>query len=65
MLDASYEDERYGEARNTWEIGKTLGLYSQNDEEVIKALVVAHENREENVKNNVKSRGKKGRNKNN
>ena len=64
MLDASYEDERYGEARNTWEIGKTLGLYSQNDEEVIKALVVAHENREENVKN-VKSRGKKGRNKNN
>ena len=38
-LEHHIADESYEKAKYSWALGKSLGLYAENDEEVIQALV--------------------------
>ena len=51
----------YEEAENTWEMGKKLGLYTENDDDIVETLVRnAKASFEEPLKNKVKSKRGKG-----
>ena len=49
-LENSIEDGSYEEARSHRNLEKRLGLCAENEDEVIKALVEAHEDKEDEFK---------------
>ena len=55
-LDVS-EISLYEEAENTWELGKKIGLYVENDDDIVETLVQkAKESFEETPRNKAKSK---------
>ena len=50
------------EAKRTWDLGKKLGLYAENEQDVINALTDIHVVKEDSLKR-AHARGKKGMNK--
>ena len=58
-LDYFVDDEVYEEAGHSWDLGKRLGLYAENKEEVVKTFVDAHGGKETEGKY-TRSRGKRG-----
>ena len=48
------------EVKCTWDLGKSLGLYASNDDDVINALTILHMGNEEGTRG-ARAKGKKGR----
>ena len=56
-LDASFCAE---EAKLTWDLGKSLGFYAENDDDVINTLAYSYMEKEDRTKR-ARAKGKKGR----
>ena len=52
------EKETYEEARKTWDLGKSLGLYAESDDSVIKALAKGLKSNKEDL---IQIQSKRGR----
>ena len=52
------------EARCTWDLGKSLGLFAQNEDDVVNAFAELHMEKEDGTKQ-ARARGKRGRKKRN
>ena len=55
--DTTEQEALEEKARNTWNLGKAIGLHASNEDEVIKALMKSKKGRE--VNNGQKKRGRR------
>ena len=56
-----HEEEVYDEAARTWSLGRNLGLYTDNGEEVLPSLATKILQRPEKKKSRTRRKGRAGR----